>query len=95
MLDRGSRLTELLKQGQYSPLTVPEQVVSIYSGVNGYLDTLDVSDVGRFEKESIEELKDKHSDLLESINQEKDLSEDSANKLKLFFDGFLKKFTNK
>lgn len=95
LLERGSRLTELLKQGQYSPLNVPEQVVSIYSGVNGYLDTIKVSDVGRFEKESIEEIKDKHSDVLESINQEKDLSEDSTNKLKLFFDDFLKKFTNK
>ena len=95
LLDRGSRLTELLKQGQYSPLTVPEQVVSIYSGVNGYLDTLDVSDVGRFEKESIEEIKDKHSEVLESINKEKELSEDNANTLKSFFDDFLKKFTNK
>ena len=95
LLERGSRLTELLKQGQYSPLTVPEQVVSIYSGVNGYLDTLDVSDVGRFEKESIEEIKDKHFEVLESINKEKELSEDSANTLKSFFDDFLKKFTNK
>ena len=94
LLERGSRLTELLKQGQYSPLTVPEQVVSIYSGVNGYLDTLAVSDVGRFEKESIEEIKDKHSEVLESINKEKELSEDSANTLKSFFDDFLKKFTN-
>ena len=95
LLERGSRLTELLKQGQYSPLTVPEQAVSIYSGVNGYLDTLDVSDVGRFEKESIEEIKDKHSEILELINKEKELSEDTANKLKSFFDDFLNKFTNK
>jgi F-type H+-transporting ATPase subunit alpha len=67
LLDRGSRLTELLKQGQYSPLTVPEQVVSIYSGVNGYLDTIEVSNVGRFESESLSEIKNKHPELLESI----------------------------
>ena len=48
LLDRGARLTELLKQGQYSPLTVPEQVVSIYSGVNGYLDKISITDVGNF-----------------------------------------------
>jgi len=50
LLDRGVRLTELLKQGQYSPLTVSEQVVLIFSGVNGYLDTIEVSDIIRFEK---------------------------------------------
>ena len=94
LLDRGSRLTELLKQGQYSPLTVPEQVVSIYSGVNGYLDTIDVSDVGRFEKESLIEIKEKHSKLLESINKEKELTEENANTLKSFFDDFLSRFTD-
>ena len=94
LLDRGSRLTELLKQGQYSPLTVPEQVVSIYSGVNGYLDSIEVIDVGRFENESLEEIKNKHSDIIESINKNKELSEDNAAKLKSFFDDFLKRFTN-
>tara|TARA_B100000686_G_scaffold261258_1_gene274155 strand:+ start:426 stop:1958 length:1533 start_codon:yes stop_codon:yes gene_type:complete len=92
LLDRGARLTELLKQGQYSPLTVPEQVVSIYSGVNGYLDEIAITDVGRFESESLAEIKSKHSDLLESIKNEKDLSDENANKLKAFFDEFLEKF---
>ena len=82
LLDRGARLTELLKQGQYSPLTVPEQVVSIYSGVNGYLDGIDITEVGNFESEAISEIKSKHADLLESIDNEKELSEDSASKLK-------------
>ena len=95
LLDRGSRLTELLKQGQYSPLTVPEQVVSIYSGVNGYLDNIEVIDVGRFERESLDEIKEKYSTVLESIDKEKELSEENAGKLKSFFDDFLKKFTNK
>ena len=92
LLDRGARLTELLKQGQYSPLTVPEQVVSIYSGVNGYLDEIAITDVGRFEGESLAEIKSKHPDLLDSIKNEKDLSDDNAEKLKKFFDEFLVKF---
>ena len=92
LLDRGARLTELLKQGQYSPLTVPEQVVSIYSGVNGYLDSLDLTQIGKFENEALSEIKSKHSDLLETIDKEKELSDDSANKLKIFFDNFLEEF---
>ncbi len=95
LLDRGSRLTELLKQGQYSPMTVPEQVVSIYSGVNGYLDNIEVIDVGKFERESQEEIKNKHFEILESINKEKELTEDMAAKLKSFFDDFLQRFSNK
>jgi len=92
LLDRGARLTELLKQGQYSPLTVPEQVVSIYAGVNGYLDSLDITQVGNFENEALTEIKSKHADLLETINKEKELSDDSASKLKTFFDNFIEKF---
>ena len=93
LLDRGARLTELLKQGQYSPLTVPEQVVSIYAGVNGYLDSLDITQVGNFENEALTEIKSKHADLLETINKEKELSDDSASKLKTFFDNFIEKFS--
>ena len=95
LLDRGARLTELLKQGQYSPLTVPEQVVSIYSGVNGYLDGIDITEVGSFESESLVEIKSKHADLLESINNEKDLSENNAKKLKSFYDDFVTRFSKK
>ena len=93
LLDRGARLTELLKQGQYSPLTVPEQVIAIYSGVNGYLDKISIAEVGKFEKESIAEIKSKHSDILESINKEKEISKENDDKLKLFYDNFIKKFT--
>tara|TARA_Y100000590_G_scaffold283755_1_gene319237 strand:+ start:6773 stop:8308 length:1536 start_codon:yes stop_codon:yes gene_type:complete len=93
LLDRGARLTELLKQGQYSPLTVPEQVIAIYSGVNGYLDKISIAEVGKFEKESIAEIKSKHPDILESINKEKEISKENDDKLKLFYDNFIKKFT--
>jgi len=92
LLDRGVRLTELLKQGQYSPLTVPEQVVSIFSGVNGYLDTIEVSDIRRFEQEALVAIKEKYSDILESINKEKELTKENTVKLKSFFDDFLSKF---
>ena len=93
-LDRGVRLTELLKQGQYSPLTVPEQVVLIFSGVNGYLDTIEVSDILRFEQEVLVAIKEKYPDILESINKEKELTKENTEKLKSFFDDFLSKFKN-
>jgi len=92
LLDRGVRLVELLKQGQYSPLTVPEQVVSIYAGVNGYLDKLDVKDVVRFESEAHSEIRASHGDLLESILTEKELSPANEEKLKGFLDSFVEKF---
>ena len=92
LLDRGVRLTELLKQDQYSPLTVPEQVVSIFSGVNGYLDTIEVSDIRRFEQEALVAIKEKYSDILESINKVKELTKENTIKLKSFFDEFLSKF---
>jgi F-type H+-transporting ATPase subunit alpha len=94
LLDRGVRLVELLKQGQYSPLTVPEQVVSIYSGVKGYLDKIEVKDVVRFESEIHDEIRTNHPDLLESIANEKELSSANEEKLKIFLDSFLEKFQN-
>ena len=94
LLDRGVRLVELLKQGQYSPLTVSEQVVSIYAGVKGYLDKIDVKDVVRFESEVHDEIRTNHPDLLESIANEKELSSANDEKLKGFLDSFLEKFQN-
>ena len=92
LLARGARLVEILKQGQYSPLTVPEQAVCIYAGVRGYLDKLAVSDVVKFEGELIAEIKSNHSDLLESIADEKELSKANDDKLKSILDGFVNKF---
>ena len=94
LLDRGARLVEILKQGQYSPLTVPEQVVSVYAGVRGYLDKLAVIDVVRFESELLAEIKSNHEDLLESIKNEKELSQANDDKLKSILDGFVEKFVN-
>ena len=94
LLDRGARLVEILKQGQYSPLTVPEQVVSVYAGVRGYLDKLAVNDVVRFESELLAEIKSNHEDLLESIKNEKELSQANDDKLKSIIDGFVERFVN-
>jgi len=81
LLARGSRLTELLKQGQYSPLPVEEQVVSIFAGVNGYLDTIEVSEIGRFEQSLLEEFRNKHSDVLATIRDDGEISDDTEKKL--------------
>jgi F-type H+-transporting ATPase subunit alpha len=92
LLDRGVRLVELLKQGQYSPLTVSEQVVSIYAGVKGYLDKIETKDVVRFESEVHEEIRENHNDLLEAIAMEKELSTVNEEKLKNFLSSFVEKF---
>ncbi len=92
LLERGARLVEILKQGQYSPLTVPEQVISIYAGVRGYLDKIAVNDVVNFESEALSEVRANHSDLLESIANEKELSKENDDKLKSILDNLVEKF---
>ena len=80
-LRRGSRLVELLKQGQYVPMTVEAQVISLFVGTNGYLDEIPLQQVARFESEFLEMLKLKHGALLTEIAEKKDLSQDLQNKL--------------
>ncbi|HET9687627.1 MAG TPA: F0F1 ATP synthase subunit alpha, partial [Pseudolabrys sp.] len=82
LLNRGARLTELLKQPQFSPLKMEEQVCVIYAGVNGYLDPLDVSRVRPFESGLLTLLRAKHAGLLDSIRKSGDLSDSDAGKLK-------------
>ncbi len=94
LLDRGARLVEILKQGQYSPLTVSEQVVSIYAGVCGYLDKVAVGDVVKFEAEVLNEIRTKHSDLLDAIANEKELSKENDDKLKSILDDLVGKFAS-
>ena len=94
LLDRGARLVEILKQGQYSPLTVSEQVVSIYAGVRGYLDKIAVGDVVKFEAEVLNEIRTKHSDLLDAIANEKELSKENDDKLKSILDDLVGKFAS-
>ncbi len=76
LLARGSRLTELLKQPQFSPLKMEEQVVVIYAGVNGYLDGIPVNKVRSFEDGLLSLLRGKHVDILNAISESRDLSDD-------------------
>ncbi len=92
MLARGERLTELLKQDQFSPLQVQEQVCVIYAGTRGYLDHIPVADIRRFEKEFLARLHDEYHDLLEGIRTEKALSDTLEEKLKEALDSFAKTF---
>ena len=92
LLNRGARLTELLKQDQYSPVPVEEQVVAIYAGVHGYLDAIEVNQVTRFEDEFLSEIRAKHADILATIRDEKTLSEETDAKLKGILDQFAKAF---
>ncbi|RAU23475.1 F0F1 ATP synthase subunit alpha [Paramagnetospirillum kuznetsovii] len=92
LLARGARLTELLKQPQFSPMPTEEEVISIYAGVKGYLDKIDVKDVGRFEKSLLADIKSKAPDLLTTIATEKAISGPTEEKLKAFLDSFAKTF---
>ncbi|UDF03688.1 F0F1 ATP synthase subunit alpha [Asticcacaulis sp. AND118] len=82
LLARGARLTELLKQPQYSPLKVEEQVCVIYAGTRGYLDKVAVNEVGRFEREFLSLLRGKHTDLLTAIREKKALTPELEEQLK-------------
>ena len=92
LLNRGARLTELLKQPQFSPLKMEEQVCVIYAGVNGYLDPLPVNRVRAYEDGLLALLRSKHVDLLNAIRDSKDLSSDNEAKLKALVEDFSKSF---
>jgi F-type H+-transporting ATPase subunit alpha len=92
LLARGARLTELLKQPQFSPVPVEEQVVVIFAGTRGYLDRIEVADIGRFEASMLSEVRDKHRELLEAIRREGEISPAVDKALAEFLDGFAKTF---
>ncbi|MCA3698806.1 MAG: F0F1 ATP synthase subunit alpha [Brevundimonas sp.] len=92
LLARGARLTELLKQPQYSPLTVEEQVVSIYAGTRGFLDNVAVSDIGRFESELLARMHSAHQPILDAIKSTKALSKELEAELKAAIEAFAKTF---
>ena len=92
LLNRGSKLTELLKQSQYSPLKVEEQVVSIYSGVNGYLDNFDNSKIKDFENKLLDEIKSNAPDILNSIRDTGKLEGKTEEKLKNMLDKMKENF---
>jgi F-type H+-transporting ATPase subunit alpha len=92
LLNRGSRLTELLKQPQFAPFPVEEQVISIYAGTRGYLDKLALNQVGRFEEELLQRIRASHREIIDGIKKEKALTTDLENKLKAVLETFSKSF---
>ena len=92
LLNRGARLTELLKQPQYTPVPVAEQVVAIFAGVRGYLDKIEVADVTRFETGLLSAIRDKQPELLAAIRDEGELSPETEEKLKHFLDEYARTF---
>ena len=92
LLSRGERLTELLKQPQFSPLSMEEQVCVMYAGTRGYLDDIAVSDIGRYEEELLRVLHAEKGDLLNSIRDGKKLTDDIEDELKSALNDFTAKF---
>jgi F-type H+-transporting ATPase subunit alpha len=93
LLERGARLTEVLKQGQFSPMPVEEQVVSIYAGVKGVPDKIPIGDVTRFEAALLDSVRAAGADILKAIRTEKALSDDTAKRLDEFLGNFAKSFS--
>ena len=92
LLNRGARLTELLKQAQFSPLPFEEQTVSIFAGTNGYLDTVATSDVVRYEAEMLSFMRDKHADVLKLIRDSRDFGDEAKKQTVAALDAFAKQF---
>jgi len=93
-LDRGARMVELLKQAQYRPYSVEEQVVSIYAGASGYLDSLPISQVLEFESEMLKAMRASHPEIMEEIGSAGKISEDLEGRLKAALDEMLTQFQN-
>ncbi|MGH7050149.1 MAG: F0F1 ATP synthase subunit alpha, partial [Acetobacteraceae bacterium] len=92
LLARGARLTELLKQPQYHPVPVEEQVVAIFSGVRGYLDPIEVNRIGAFEAQFLSDLKTRAPEVLSTIRNEREIKPETDQKLTQFLDSFAKSF---
>jgi F-type H+-transporting ATPase subunit alpha len=92
LLARGVRLTELLKQPQYQPVPVEEQVIVIFAGTRGYLDKVPVNDITRFEQQLRADIKSKAPEIVEAIRKDRELSKDTEAKLQAFLESFVKTF---
>lgn len=93
LLARGTRLTELLKQPQFNPMPVEEQVVVLYAGTRGYLDGIDLGRVGAFERQLVSEVKAQAPGILESLRKDRELKKETDQKLGEFLTGFTKRFS--
>jgi F-type H+-transporting ATPase subunit alpha len=92
LLARGARLTELLKQPQFSPVPVEEQVIGLFAGVRGYLDKIPVGKIGEFESRLLGDIKSREPDIIDSIRSSREIKSDVEKKLIAFLDGFAKSF---
>ena len=91
-LERGARLVELLKQGQYQPQSMEREAVSVWAGTSGNLDDVPVEDIRRFDAEFLDHVARNHSDILDTIRTTTDLSDDSISKLESAINAFKKQF---
>ena len=91
LLNRGSKLTELLKQDQYFPMTVAQQVIAVFSGVRGFLDNVELTKIKNLEKQIYEEVKSLNPEIIESINNTGELNEEIEKKLISIINQFQKK----
>ena len=92
LLERGRRLTEILKQSQYSPLSVEQQVVVIFAGVNGYLDEIDLQDITKFESDLLSSLKTEGKEILSAIETEQTISDKLKPKIEDFITNISRKY---
>ncbi len=92
LLARGARLTELLKQPQFSPVAVEDQVLALFAGTRGYLDEIEVGKIGRFESQMLNEIKAREPGIVEAVRADREIKPETEKKLVAFLDGFAKSF---
>ncbi len=92
LLARGARLTELLKQPQYRPVPVEEQVVAIFAGTRGYLDKIQTNQVGEFERRLLSEMKTREPAILDAVRTDREIKPETEKRLVAFVDDFAKSF---
>ena len=92
LLARGARLTELLKQPQFHPVPVEDQVVVLFAGVRGFLDTIDVGKIGRFESQMLTEMRAREPGIIDSIRADREIKKETEGKLLSFLEGFVRSF---
>jgi len=92
LLNRGSKLTELLKQSQFSPLTIEQQVFVLFAGVKGYLDKIDIKRINNFERALLTDLSQSHSELLNTIKTKKSISPEFEKDMHNYMAQFISSF---
>ena len=92
IIEHGTRITELLKQPQYSPMSMEEQALSLYAAKNGIIDQVDVDEVAAFEKRMLREFRDSHADILAEIREKEDISDELSEKIRTVMDSVVENY---